>query len=70
MRLNPASLGTYGHSPEGWPPPRDTAMEAPPRSLAEMLTDFSPPFLVGVLSFPSPGPQKPSPSQLLSVQLA
>lgn len=45
-------------------------MEVPHRSPAEILTEFYPPFLVGVLAFFSPGPQEPSPSQLLSLQLA
>lgn len=56
-----------GLNPTPSPPPQGhtvmllkaTPMEVPPRSPAEVLTGSSPPF-------PSPGPQKPFPSQLLS----
>lgn len=70
MELNPGFLGTYSHSPEDQPPSWDIAMEVAPRSPAEILTDFSPPFLDGLLSIFCSCPLKTSPSQLLFLKLA
>lgn len=59
MGLNPTPLGIYILL-------KAIPMEVAPRSPGEVLTGFSPPFLGGLFSFPSPGPQKSFPSQLLS----